>query len=121
MSVRKRYKEDGSFVWEFCITISKHPRKQYRKSGFKKRDEAVEAEREAITKFKNGYNLTSESSTFKELAEMGIKATIQYSHYEDGTPKTMWNLIPKKKLPPTRLMRWCCAELKEWGGEDACA
>ena len=36
MSVRKRYKADGSFVWEFCITISKHPRKQYRKSGFKK-------------------------------------------------------------------------------------
>ena len=73
MSVRKRYKEDGSFVWEFCITISKHPRKQYRKSGFKKRDEAVEAEKEAIAKFKNGYNLTAESSTFKELAEMFLK------------------------------------------------
>ena len=73
MSVRKRFKSDGSFVWEFCITISKHPRKQYRKSGFKKRDEAVEAEKEAIAKFKNGYNLTSESSTFKELAEMFLK------------------------------------------------
>lgn len=36
--------------------------------------------------------------------------------YSDGTPKTMWNLIPKHKIPPTRLMRYCCAELKEGGG-----
>ena len=27
--------------------------------------------------------------------------------------KTMWNLIPKHKMPPTRLVRYCCAELKE--------
>lgn len=25
----------------------------------------------------------------------------------------MWNLIPKKKMPPTRLVRYCCATLKE--------
>lgn len=42
---------------------------------------------------------------------------IDKSTYKDGTPKTMWNLIPKKKLPPTRLMRYCCSELKEWGGK----
>lgn len=42
---------------------------------------------------------------------------IDKARYADGTPKTMWNLIPKKKLPPTRLMRWCCSELKEWGGK----
>ena len=29
----------------------------------------------------------------------------------------MWNLIPKKKMPPTRLVRYCCAELKEASGE----
>lgn len=28
----------------------------------------------------------------------------------------MWNLIPKKKMPPTRVVRYCCAELKEVGG-----
>ena len=30
---------------------------------------------------------------------------------------TMWDLIIKKKLPPTRLMRYCCEVLKERGGE----
>jgi phosphoadenosine phosphosulfate reductase len=30
---------------------------------------------------------------------------------------TMWQLIVKKKIPPTRLIRYCCAELKENGGK----
>lgn len=42
---------------------------------------------------------------------------IDKARYDDGTPKTMWNLIPKKKIPPTRLVRWCCSELKEAGGK----
>lgn len=42
---------------------------------------------------------------------------VDYAHYADGTPKTIWNLIPRKKLPPTRIMRYCCSELKEWGGK----
>ena len=42
---------------------------------------------------------------------------IDKARYADGTPKTMWNLIPRKKLPPTRIMRWCCTELKEWNGK----
>lgn len=29
---------------------------------------------------------------------------------------TMWRLIPKKMMPPTRIVRYCCAELKERGG-----
>jgi phosphoadenosine phosphosulfate reductase len=28
----------------------------------------------------------------------------------------MWNLIPKKLMPPTRLVRYCCDNLKESGG-----
>lgn len=31
--------------------------------------------------------------------------------------KTMWQLIVEKMIPPTRLVRYCCAELKERGGE----
>lgn len=30
---------------------------------------------------------------------------------------TMWRLIVKKKIPPTRLARYCCEELKEHGGK----
>lgn len=42
---------------------------------------------------------------------------IDKAKYKDGSVKTMWNLIPQKTLPPTRLMRYCCEELKEVGGE----
>lgn len=35
----------------------------------------------------------------------------------ENKPVTMWNLIPKKLMPPTRLVRYCCSELKESGGD----
>lgn len=35
----------------------------------------------------------------------------------DGNPITMWNLIPKKLMPPTRITRYCCTKLKESGGD----
>lgn len=38
-------------------------------------------------------------------------------HDKDGKPITMWNLIPRKMMPPTRTARYCCAELKESGGD----
>jgi phosphoadenosine phosphosulfate reductase len=31
--------------------------------------------------------------------------------------KTMWQLIEEKGMPPTRLVRYCCSELKEKGGK----
>ena len=31
---------------------------------------------------------------------------------------TMWQLIVKKKMPPTRLVRYCCSELKENFGKN---
>lgn len=40
-----------------------------------------------------------------------------YPRDKDGNRITMWNLIPKKKMPPTRIARYCCAVLKEGGGE----
>lgn len=36
--------------------------------------------------------------------------------YKDGSRVTMWNLIPRKKMPPTRCVRYCCGYLKEVGG-----
>lgn len=34
----------------------------------------------------------------------------------DYPEKSMWRLIVEKHMPPTRLIRYCCAELKEKGG-----
>ena len=50
---------------------------------------------------------------FQELNEMGIKTTIHYPHDKDGKPKSMWSLIEERQMPPTRLARYCCQELKE--------
>ena len=36
---------------------------------------------------------------------------------KDGKVITMWNLIPRKHMPPTRMVRYCCRYLKEDGGE----
>ena len=40
----------------------------------------------------------------------------EYPRDNDGNRITMWNLIPRKQMPPTRLARYCCAYLKETGG-----
>ncbi|MBQ9251585.1 MAG: phosphoadenosine phosphosulfate reductase family protein [Clostridia bacterium] len=37
-------------------------------------------------------------------------------HDKEGKPVTMWSLIAKHTLPPTRKARYCCASLKEPGG-----
>lgn len=50
-----------------------------------------------------------------------------YHFYDDGKPehyypsgnpryKTMWGVIADRSVPPTRKIRYCCAELKEQGG-----
>lgn len=35
----------------------------------------------------------------------------------DRPTRTMWEIIPPKLMPPTRLVRYCCELLKERGGE----
>lgn len=35
----------------------------------------------------------------------------------EGKQITMWNLVPWKMMPPTRLVRYCCDFLKESGGD----
>lgn len=56
--------------------------------------------------------------TFRRLEEKGVKCTVDKHVQPDGSRVTMWNLIQKKLMPPTRLMRYCCAVLKEGGGKD---
>lgn len=48
--------------------------------------------------------------TFRELELMGINAEINYPRM------TMWQLIAQKLMPPTRMVRYCCNELKEQHG-----
>ena len=50
---------------------------------------------------------------FKRLNEEGVKTTIYQPKDENGNPVTMWNLIPRKQIPPSRLVRYCCEVLKE--------
>lgn len=55
--------------------------------------------------------------TFRRLEGKGVKCTVDKHRNEDGSHTTMWNLIPRKLIPPTRVVRYCCAELKEGGGK----
>lgn len=66
---------------------------------------------------------------FERLNRGGVTTTIRqeryktvdgdnYSEYRkslNGKPITMWNLIPLKRIPPTRIARYCCSVLKESG------
>lgn len=53
--------------------------------------------------------------TFARLEADGVHCEIRRPEYK-GKPVTMWALIPEKRMPPTRLVRYCCRVLKETGG-----
>lgn len=53
---------------------------------------------------------------FSGIELQGIKCEIDYHLQPDGSRTTMWNLIPGKLMPPTRLVRYCCSALKETYG-----
>lgn len=73
----------------------------------------------AGVKYDAHYRLTSvdppELVRFVKQKHSDVEISIP--RYADGRQKTMWNLIPKKLMPPTRLVRYCCSELKEDGGD----
>lgn len=43
--------------------------------------------------------------TFRRMELTGVKCDIDAHTKPDGTRTTMWNLIPRKLIPPTRLLR----------------
>lgn len=51
------------------------------------------------------------------IKEKHPDVSLDFPRYKDGSVITMWNLIPKKHMPPTRMVRYCCQYLKEDGGE----
>lgn len=73
----------------------------------------------AGVKYDAHYNVTSvdppELVQFIKEQHPDVKREIP--HDKDGKPITMWNLIAKRKMPPTRMVRYCCDKLKEGGGE----
>lgn len=56
-------------------------------------------------------------SEFKRLEELGYQCTLNMPTYK-GKRVSMWSLIPKKLIPPNRVMRYCCSVLKETGGAN---
>lgn len=78
-----------------------------------------------------------DSCTVKKLCELaGVKVDWHYNLTTVDPPElvqfireyhpdvqihkpamSMWQLIPEKRMPPTRVVRYCCQVLKEGGGE----
>jgi phosphoadenosine phosphosulfate reductase len=73
----------------------------------------------AGVKYDSHYNITTVDAP--ELIYFIRKhhpdVAFEQPRYKDGTVATMWNLIPRKRIPPTRIARYCCEVLKEGGGE----
>lgn len=82
------------------------------------------------------YSGGKDSDCIRILAELaGVKYDLEHNLTTVDAPETvyyvrsipgvhinypemsMWQLIVKKKMPPTRLARYCCEELKERGGK----
>ena len=67
--------------------------------------------------FKAHYSVTSvDPPELVRFIHDDKQVSFDVPHYADGSPKTMWNLILRKLIPPTRLVRYCCSELKESHG-----
>ena len=68
--------------------------------------------KEAGVKFDSHYNHTT-----VDPPELVKFIREKYPDVERHHPDTnMWKLIEKKLMPPTRIVRYCCSELKEGGG-----
>lgn len=72
----------------------------------------------AGVKFDAHYRVTSVDppELVNFIKEHYPKVSKEIPRDKNGKPITMWNLIPERKMPPTRVMRYCCSELKETGG-----
>ena len=70
-------------------------------------------------KFDAHYNVTSvdppELVRFIKQNYPDVK--FERQHDKNGKPITMWSMIEERGTPPTRMIRYCCAKLKETDGE----
>ena len=72
----------------------------------------------AEVKFDAHYHVTSidPPELVKFIKTHYPEVRFEHQYGRDGKPVTMWSLIPEKGIPPTRIVRYCCEELKETGG-----
>lgn len=72
----------------------------------------------ADVKYDAHYNVTSvDPPELVQFVKTFTDVKFDYPKDHDGKVVTMWNLIQRKRMPPTRLARYCCEYLKE--GRDA--
>ena len=72
----------------------------------------------ANVKYDAHYNLTSvDPPELVQFVKSFGDVVIDRPKDKDGNQITMWNLIPIRKFPPTRIARYCCQALKEHGGD----
>ena len=73
----------------------------------------------AGVKFDAHYNVTSVDppELVRFIKEHYPDVIFERQYKKDGTPITMWNLIPDQRMPPTRIVRYCCEVLKETNGK----
>lgn len=81
-------------------------------SGGKDSDVILTLAKLADVKFEAVHNLTT-----VDAPETVRYVKSQQDVHIDRPMKSMWQLIVEKRIPPTRLMRYCCSELKERGGK----
>lgn len=68
--------------------------------------------------FELHYNMTTvdHPSIVREILD-DPNIIVDKARDKNGKQITMWSLIVQKHMPPTRLCRYCCSELKEKGGQ----
>ena len=74
----------------------------------------------AGVKFDAHYNVTSVDppEVVRFIKQNYPDVAFDYPRDSDGKVVTMWNLIPRKQMPPTRLARYCCQWFKESSGRE---
>ena len=74
----------------------------------------------ANVKFDAHYNVTSVDppELVYFIREHYPDVSIDIPHDSNGNRVSMWSLIAKNTLPPTRMVRYCCKDLKEVGGAE---
>lgn len=73
----------------------------------------------AGVKFEAHYSVTSVDppELVRFIKDVHPDVSFDIPRYKDGTAITMRNLISKKTMPPSRMVRYCCEKLKESSGK----